>query len=163
GRGRGRLAPGWPARGGREGGLNPIRPHLVGLPIQRSVFGELYRAGELVGLASALPDGRFGAWLDDEGSLFLDRSHVDVLEPGFPLAALEAEGDRLPPPLPSPSPGARLSRGLLDLYLRCLDHGFGPERLEQEWPAVPAEVNDEVCAFCEHQTGFGPVAWESPG
>ncbi len=59
--------------------MKPYRRRLVGLPLQRSLFREIGRAGEILGLTEALPGGRFAAWLDDQGDLFLDRSSPDVL------------------------------------------------------------------------------------
>lgn len=57
----------------------PYRRGLVRLPLQRSLFGKLGDAATLLGLADAVPGGRFGAWLDKSGDLFLDRSHVERL------------------------------------------------------------------------------------
>ena len=57
----------------------PYRRRLVRLPLQRSLFTRLEGAAVLLGLADSLPGGRFGAWLDKCGDLFLDRSHVEQL------------------------------------------------------------------------------------
>jgi hypothetical protein len=47
--------------------------------------------GEDLGLASVLPDGRFGSWLDAEGNLFVDRSQSELLS--------EALLDAIAPPV----------------------------------------------------------------
>jgi hypothetical protein len=36
--------------------------------------------GALMGVADQLPGGRFGAWLDEEGNLFVDPAHVEIME-----------------------------------------------------------------------------------
>jgi hypothetical protein len=56
----------------------------VRLPLQRSLFGRLGAAPQLLGLGDALPEGRFGAWLDQDGDLFVDRSHVERLAEALP-------------------------------------------------------------------------------
>jgi hypothetical protein len=83
--------------------------------------------------------------------------------PGVLLEALRQVGGRAPGPAAVPSPGARLSGALADLYLGCLDRGYTPERLAAEWPRVDEEVASSVGRFVSEHAGFGPVAWEAPG
>lgn len=64
--------------------MTPYRRSLVRLPLQRSLFSRLDGAAELLGLADTLPGARFGAWLDQNGDLFLDRSHVERLVEALP-------------------------------------------------------------------------------
>ena len=64
--------------------MNPFRRHLVGLPLQRSVFTNIDRAPTLVDLTGVLPDDRLGAWLNDAGDLFLDVAHVGQLASAIP-------------------------------------------------------------------------------
>jgi len=59
--------------------VKPYRRRLIGLPIQRSVFADIDRAPSLIGLTGVLPGDKLGAWLNDEGDLFLDRGDVDRL------------------------------------------------------------------------------------
>jgi hypothetical protein len=83
--------------------------------------------------------------------------------PELLLQTLRDAGDEGPVPLPIPSPGARLSGELLDLYVECRALGYGGERLETEWPEVDPVVVTAVRSFCDGHTGFGPVTWEAPG
>src|SRR5947208_12018395 len=76
--------------------MEPYRRRLVALPLQRSLFREIGRAGEVLGLTDVLPAGRFRAWLDEQGDLYLDRSDVERLAAALPgrlapdhLAAME--------------------------------------------------------------------------
>ena len=59
--------------------MKPYREQLIGLPLQRSVFADIDRAPALLGLTGVLTDDRLGAWLNDDGDLFLDRGNVDRL------------------------------------------------------------------------------------
>src|SRR5439155_17215421 len=79
------------------------------------------------------------------------------------LQCLGREGDHSPPPFPDPTPGRRLAAAVVRLAQRCDRLGYGPDRLATEWPDVAPEVSGAVRVFCQQQTGFGPVAWESPG
>jgi hypothetical protein len=62
----------------------PYRKNLVGLPLQRSLFGAIDRCAERVFASDLLPEGRFGARLDEHGDLYLDKSHVEALRRGLP-------------------------------------------------------------------------------
>lgn len=64
--------------------MTPYRRHLVGLPLQRSLFSGIDRAPEAICLTGVLADDRFKAWLDDDGDLFLDRSDVELLVAALP-------------------------------------------------------------------------------
>ena len=59
--------------------MTPYRRHLVGLPLQRSLFSQIDRAPEAIRLTGVLAEDRFKVWLDDDGDLFLDRSDVELL------------------------------------------------------------------------------------
>jgi hypothetical protein len=52
---------------------------------------------------------------------------------------------------------------MLALSEACSDLGYTPERLDREWPDVPEEVSSLVTDFSKSHTGFGPLAWDSPG
>ena len=62
----------------------PYRRQLIGLPLQRSVFGRIHLAGDILGLSHVLADGRFGASLDGRGNLFLDTSSIGLLADALP-------------------------------------------------------------------------------
>ena len=64
--------------------MEPLRRHLVGLPIQRSVFDELWTAADLVGLDDRYPGGRFPADLDGDGSLQVDPEGIVTMRRAFP-------------------------------------------------------------------------------
>jgi hypothetical protein len=49
------------------------------------------------------------------------------------------------------------------LYQGCSALDYIPQRLQHEWPRVSPEVSQLVREFCHQQTGFGPLAWDSPG
>lgn len=210
----------------------PYRRHIVGLPLQRSLFGEAAKAAtsiQLPGLSSELD---FPARLDENGDLFLDRLQVaeltkalassftsetlermhtthaaacdaliDVGEraarlapsinsasarelsenlankmalvlaygilskfvPDVLLRALAELGHAEPPPFPKRSAGAELMQNTFELYQACSAVGYIPPRLQREWPRVSLEVLQLVRDFCRRQTGFGPLAWDSPG
>src|SRR6266700_2350016 len=57
----------------------PYRRHIVGLPLQRSLFGQAARAATTIGLPGLTSEQEFPAQLDENGDLFLDRSQVAVL------------------------------------------------------------------------------------
>ena len=61
-----------------------LRDKIVGLPLQRSIFDRLECAGTLLGLDSALQDGRFQASLDGEGNLHVDQADAAALAAAFP-------------------------------------------------------------------------------
>jgi hypothetical protein len=57
----------------------PYRRHIVGLPLQRSLFGHAARAATTIGLPGLTSEKDFPARLDENGDLFLERSRVAVL------------------------------------------------------------------------------------
>lgn len=209
----------------------PYRRHIIGLPLQRSLFALAAPAATTIGLPGLSSVSDFPARLDENGDLFLDRSQVTALiealsawlTPGnlelmharlanacaalveasenpVPLAvardgepmkssedfadrmalllaygilskfvpdvllrALADAGDLQPPPFPEISAGAQLMQDTFELYQKCGARNYTAERLRREWPRVPSEIFDLVREFCLRQTGFGPLAWDSPG
>lgn len=209
----------------------PYRRHIVGLPLQRSLFDLTARAATTIGLPGLTSELDFPARLDENGDLFLDRSKVAVLTKALPswftpetlelmhtthvaacnalvdaseraarvaasrdgavnkladdlanrmalvLAygilskfvpdvlwrALAEAGDVAPPPFPEKSAGAELMRDTFALSEACRALGYTPQRLQFEWPRVTPEAAILVRVFCHQQTGFGPLAWDSPG
>ena len=63
----------------------PYRRHIVGLPLQRSLFGLTARAATTIGLPGLSSESDFPARLDENGDLFLDRSQVAALTQGLTL------------------------------------------------------------------------------
>src|SRR5437588_6107166 len=57
----------------------PYRRHIIGLPLQRSLFGQAARAATTIGLPGLTSEQEFPARLDENGDLFLDRSQIAVL------------------------------------------------------------------------------------
>src|SRR5205809_3997547 len=57
----------------------PYRRHIVGLPLQRSLFGLAARTATTIGLPGLSSELDFPARLDENGDLFLDRSKVAAL------------------------------------------------------------------------------------
>jgi hypothetical protein len=219
-----------PAQAG-AGSREPYRRHILGLPLQRSLFGLAARAATTIGLPGLSSEADFPARLDDNGDLFLTRAQVVTLSealrswftsenldlmrgrqntachdlidasenaarvadsldreasklsdnlvnkmalvlaygvlskfiPDVLLHVLGAAGDIEPPPFPETSAGAELMQDTFQLYQACCDFGYAPQRLQREWPEVLPEVVRLVNAFCKTQTGFGPLAWDSPG
>jgi hypothetical protein len=209
----------------------PYRRHIVGLPLQRSLFGLTARAATTIGLPGLSSELDFPAWLDENGDLFLDRSQVATLTnalrswftpetlefmharhaavcdalfdasenaarvaasldgaarklsedlanrmalvmaygilskfvPDVLLRALADAGDVESPPFPEKSAGAELIQNTFALYQACCVLDYTPQRLQCEWPCVSPEVFRLVSEFCNRQTGFGPLAWDSPG
>jgi hypothetical protein len=209
----------------------PYRRHIVGLSLQRSLFGLTAQAATTIGLPGLSSELDFPARLDENGDLFLDRSQVAALTkallswftpetlelmhtrhaaacdalvdatenaaraaasldgaprklsedlanrmalvlaygilskfvPDVLLRALADAGDVEPPPFPETSAGAELMQNTFALYQACCALNYDPRRLQLEWPRVPAEVFQLVSEFCHRQTGFGPLAWDSPG
>jgi hypothetical protein len=210
----------------------PYRRHIVGLPLQRSLFGQAARAATTIGLPGLSSELDFPARLDENGDLFLDRSKVAALTKALPswftpetlelmhtahegacdalvdasenaaarvaasldgvarelpedlanrmtlvlaygilakfvpdvlLRALADAGDVESPPFPEKSAGAELMQNTFELYQACCVLDYTPQRLQREWPRVSPEVFHLVSEFCNRQTGFGPLAWESPG
>ncbi len=214
-----------------EKSAQPYRRHIIGLPLQRSLFGLTAQAATTIGLPGLSSELDFPARLDENGDLFLDRSQVAALSQALPswftpetlalmhtrhaaacdalvnasenaarvaasldgaarksseslansmalvlaygilskfvpdvlLRALADAGDVEPPPFPEKSAGAELMQNTFALYKACRDLGYPPERLQREWPHVSPEVFQLVSEFCHSQTGFGPLAWDSPG
>jgi hypothetical protein len=213
------------------GSRQPYRRHIVGLPLQRSLFGRAAQAATTIGLPGLRFEWDFPARLDENGDLFLDRSKVTALTealrswftsetlalmhtrhaaacdalvaasenaaradtsldgaagklaedlankialvlaygvlskfvPDVLLRALADAGDVEPPPFPEKSAGAELMQDMFALYQACTELNYTPERLQHEWPNVSPEVFQLVTEFCNRQTGFGPLAWDSPG
>ena len=209
----------------------PYRRHIVGLPLQRSLFGLAARAATTIGLPGLSSELDFPARLDENGDLFLDRSRVAELSkaflswftpktlermrsthvaacdglmdasenaalvaasldeavrkfaedfanrmalvlaygifskfvPDLLFRALADAGDVEPTPFPVKSAGAELMQDTFALYQACCVLNYSPQRLEHEWPRVSSEVFQLVKEFCYRQTGFGPLAWDSPG
>src|SRR5919197_892119 len=210
----------------------PYRRHIVGLPLQRSLFREAARVSTTVGLPGLSTEQDFPALLDENGDLFLDRARVAALTKALPswftpenlefmhtthaaacdalvdasenaalaavsldeasarkcsedlanrmalvlaygilskfvpdvlLRALADEGDVEPTPFPEESAGAQLMQNTFALYQACCALDYTPQRLQHEWPRVSSEIFRVVGEFCKRQTGFGPLAWDSPG
>ncbi len=209
----------------------PYRRHIIGLPLQRSLFGLAARAATTIGLPGLTSELDFPARLDENGDLFLDRSKVAALSkallswftsetlermrsthaaacaalidasenaalvsasrdgaarklsedlanrmalvlaygilskfvPDLLLRALAEAGNVEPPPFPEKSAGAELMQDTFALYQACCVLNYTPQRLQQEWPPVSSEVFQLVREFCHRQTGFGRLAWDSPG
>jgi hypothetical protein len=83
--------------------------------------------------------------------------------PDVLLHALADAGDAEPPPFPEKSAGAELMQDTFALYEACCVLDYTAQRLQSDWPRVSSEVFRLVSEFCNHQTGFGPLAWDSPG
>src|SRR4249919_2938529 len=62
-----------------EKSAQPYRRYIVGLPLQRSLFGQAARAATTIGLPGLSSELDFPARLDENGDLFLDRSQVAAL------------------------------------------------------------------------------------
>jgi hypothetical protein len=211
--------------------VQPYRRHIIGLPLQRSLFSQAARAATTLELPGLVSERDFPAQLDGNGDLFLDRTQVTALTeallswftpdnlglmqkkhatvcdglvdatenaarvaessdsaarkltedlanslalviaygilskfvPDVLLRGLADVGDVEPPPFPDKSAGAELMQNLFALYEACRALNYTPRRLQREWPRVPLEVFQIVSTFCNRQTGFGPLAWDSPG
>lgn len=212
--------------------VQPYRRHIVGLPLQRSLFGLAAEAATTIGLPGLSSERDFPARLDENGDLFLDRSQIATLTKALPswftpetlelmhtthatacaalvdasenaasvaasldgastrklsedlanrmalvlaygilskfvpdilLRALADAGDLDPPPFPGKSAGAELMQNTFALSQACGVLDCSPRRLQRDWPRVSPEVFRLVSEFCHRQTGFGPLAWDSPG
>jgi hypothetical protein len=209
----------------------PYRRHIVGLPLQRSLFGRAAGAATTIGLPGLASELDFPARLDENGDLFLDRSRIAALTralrswftpktlefmyathaaacdalvdatenaacvaaslngaarklsedlankmavvlaygvlskfvPDLLLRALAEAGDVEPPPFPEKSAGAELIQNTFGLYQACCALNYSPQRLQREWPRVSPQVCHLMSEFCNGQTGFGRLAWDSPG
>ena len=58
------------------GSPQPYRRYIVGLPLQRSLFGQAARAATTIGLPGLTSELDFPARVDENGDLFLDRSKL---------------------------------------------------------------------------------------
>src|SRR5262249_33994760 len=67
-----------------EKSAQPYRRHIVGLPLQRSLFREVARAATTIGLPGLSSELDFPALLDENGDLFLDRLQVAALTKALP-------------------------------------------------------------------------------
>ena len=126
----------------------------------------LVRAGEEAARAATLASGEVGRRIEDFGNkmaLVLAYGVLSKFVPDVLLRALANEGETEPPPFPEKSAGAVLMQDTLTLYQACCDLGYGPDRLQRDWPKVPPEISRLITRFSEQQTGFGPLAWDSPG
>src|SRR5581483_2855621 len=209
----------------------PYRRHIVGLPLQRSIFSLASQAATTIGLPGLTSERDFPASLSENGDLFLDRSKVASLTnalrawftpenlnlmhaghsaacdallnangsldpqigsgqcsirkkferlanrmalilaygilskfvPDVLLRSLEEAGDTEPLPFPERSAGAELMEETFALHQACSVLGYTPQTLRQKWPHVPSEVFELVMTFCRRHTGFGRLAWDSPG
>ena len=213
------------------GSAQPYRRQIIGLPLQRSLFGLVPRAATKIGLPGLTSEVDFPAQLDESGDLFLDRAKITAITRELPrwftletlermhmthtaacdalitaseaasrtvgsfgeparksledladkmalvlaygilskfvpdvlLRALADEGDLDAPPFPRRSAGAELLGETFGLYQSCCALNYSPQRLQHEWPRVSPEVFQLISEFCNQQTGFGPLAWDSPG
>lgn len=57
----------------------PYRRHIVGLPLQQSLFGQAAKAATTIGLPFLKSELDFPARLDENGDLFLDRAKVATI------------------------------------------------------------------------------------
>ena len=101
--------------------------------------------------------------LANKMALVLAYGILSKFVPDILLRALADAGDAEPPPFPAQSAGAELMQNTFALYQACCALNYSPQRLQREWPRVSPEVFHLVSEFCNRQTGFGPLAWDSPG
>lgn len=83
--------------------------------------------------------------------------------PDVLLRALAEAGDSEPPPFPEASAGSELLRSTFELFEACASEGYQPDQLRKEWPEVSTQTARLIRDFCRKETGFGPLAWDSPG
>jgi hypothetical protein len=212
--------------------MTPYRRHLLGLPLQRSLFRGVRRTGAILQKAGIFPENRVDVRLDEGGNLFLERSSLERLKADLPaqltvenlrvlelarraacswlteatgrasqlnaeldpcgaktllaeigtgvaefvpygiltkfipdalLQTLASLGNSGPPAFPVDSPGAALTKALLNLAQKCSVCGYPPYRLAGDWPEVAPEAAALVRDFCCRHQGFGPLPWEAPG
>jgi hypothetical protein len=115
-------------------------------------------APSLDGTASKLVED-----LANQISLVLAYGILAKFVPDVLLRALADAGDVGPPPFPERSAGAELMQDTFGFYEACHALNYTPQRLQCEWPRVSPEIFHLVSEFCDRQTGFGPLAWDSPG
>jgi hypothetical protein len=111
-------------------------------------------------------DGAASKLLEDlanQIALVLAYGILGKFVPDVLLCALADAGDVGPPPFPERSAGAELMQNTFGLYQACHVLNYTPQRLQCEWPRVSPKVFHLVSEFCDRQTGFGPLAWDSPG
>jgi hypothetical protein len=101
--------------------------------------------------------------LANKMALVLAYGILSKFVPDVLLRALAELGHAEPPPFPKKSAGAELMQNTFELYQSCSAVGYTPPRLQREWPRVSSDVLQLVRDFCHRQTGFGPLAWDSPG
>ncbi len=101
--------------------------------------------------------------LADRMAVVLAYGVLSKFVPDILLRALADSGDIAPPPFPEKSAGAELMQETFALYEACAARSYNPQRLREHWPDVSPEVIQLVKDFCKRQTGFGPLAWDSPG
>jgi hypothetical protein len=101
--------------------------------------------------------------LGNKMALVLAYGILSKFVPDALLRALADAGDVEPPPFPEKSAGAELMQETFALYQACCALNYTPQQLQREWPHVSPEVFQLVREFCHRQTGFGPLAWDSPG
>jgi len=65
------------------GSAQPYRRHIIGLPLQRSLFRQATQAATTIGLPGLTAESDFPAQLDENGDLFLDRSQIAALSKGL--------------------------------------------------------------------------------
>jgi hypothetical protein len=126
----------------------------------------LVNASENAARVAASHDGaarKLSEDLADRMALVLAYGILSKFVPDVLLRALADAGDLEPPPFPEKSAGAELMQDMFAMYQACCALGYSPQRLQREWPSVSPEVLTLVSQFCHRQTGFGPLAWDSPG
>ena len=126
----------------------------------------LVNASENAVLVTASRDGvarKLSEDLANRMALVLAYGVLSKFVPDVLLRALADAGDVEPTPFPEKSAGAELMQDTFALYQACCALDYTPQRLQQEWPRVSSEVFQLVREFCYRQTGFGRLAWDSPG
>jgi hypothetical protein len=126
----------------------------------------LVAASENAARADTSLDGATGKLSEDLANriaLVLAYGVLSKFVPDVLLRALADAGDVEPPPFPEKSAGAELMQDMFALYQACSGLNYTPGRLQHEWPNVSPKVFQLVTEFCNRQTGFGPLAWDSPG
>src|SRR5690242_7632421 len=71
----------------------PYRRHIVGLPLQRSLFELTAQAATTIGLPGLASELDFPARVDENGDLFLDRAQVTALSKALPSSFTPATLD----------------------------------------------------------------------
>jgi hypothetical protein len=126
----------------------------------------LVNASENAARTAASLDGgarKLSEDLANRMALVLAYGILSKFVPDVLLRALADAGDIEPPPFPETSAGAELMQNTFALYEACRVLNHAAQRLHHEGPRVSPEVFCLVREFCNRQTGFGPLAWDSPG